>query len=154
MKTVGTLLRRLRYIVRHRRHQADLDEEMAFHREMLARRDHGDGAAGAKAFGNVTLAREDARGVWVAPWFESLGQDLRYARRALLRQPGFALLSIGALTAGIGLNVSLFTVYTALTLKPWTVADPARVVRVINNSAYDLRRRAGGAPGGFSRAEA
>ena len=141
---MGTLFRRLQFLLRYRRHQADLEEEMAFHREK----------AGAKAFGNATLAREDARGVWIAPWLESIWQDLAYALRALVRQPAFAILAIGALTAGIGLNVSLFTVYSGLALKPWAVRDPDSVVRVISNSAYDLRRRAGGAPGGFSRAEA
>jgi predicted permease len=151
---MGKLLRRLQYFLRHRQHQADLDEEMAFHRDMLARRGDGDGAGGANAFGNATLAREDARGVWLAPWFESIGQDLAYALRALVRQPAFAFLAIGALTAGIGLNVSLFTVYSAMALKPWAVKDPDRVVRIVSNSSYDIRNRAGGAPGGFSRAEA
>ena len=80
-------------------------------------------------------------------------QDLSYAVRALWREPGFALLAIGALTAGIGLNTSLFTVYTALAMKPWTVREPERVVRLSNNSTFDLRKRAGGVPAGFSQAE-
>jgi predicted permease len=137
------LLRRALYFLRRGRHEADLREEMDFHRAMLGRR----------AMGNVTLAREDARAIWVAPWLESVWQDVTYAVRALGREPGFALLAIGALTAGIGLNSSLFTVYTALAMKPWAVRDPGRVVRLSNNSTFDLRQRAGGGPSGFAQAE-
>ena len=123
--------------------EAELREEMEFHRSL----------SGDRAFGNATLAREDARAVWIAPWIESVWQDLSYAVRVLWREPGFALLAIGALTAGIGLNSSLFTVHTALAMKPWTVRDPGRVVRLVNTSTFDLRKRAGGAPSGFAQAE-
>ena len=157
---MATFLRRLSAWIRHRRLQDDIAAEIAFHR--AARQDalERDGlspsdadAASRRAMGNVTLAAEDARAVWLAPWLESVGQDLSYAVRTLLREPGFSLLAIGALTAGIGLNMSLFTIYNALARKPWAVREPERVVRVVNNSVFDLRRRAGGGPGGFSVAE-
>ena len=70
------LLRRAHYWLRHRRHAADLDEEMDFHRSMLARRSPGDGGSG-RAFGNATLAREDARSVWMWRWVEEAWQDAR-----------------------------------------------------------------------------
>ena len=41
-------------------------------------------------FGNATLAREDARGVWISSWLESVWQDVRYAARSIARQPAFA----------------------------------------------------------------
>src|SRR5688572_29897616 len=106
------LLRRIVYIFRHRRLEAELAEELEFHRSMLVRDSAGEGSGGA-AFGNTTLAREDARAIWLPPALESVWQDVAYAARVLWREPGFALLAIGALTAGIGLNSSLFTVYTA-----------------------------------------
>jgi len=56
------LLRRLRYLMQRDRMEADLAEEIAFHQAMIER----DGAPAA-AMGNVTLAREDARGVWIWP---------------------------------------------------------------------------------------
>jgi predicted permease len=142
------LLRRIVYIFRHRRLEAELAEEMEFHRSMLAHRSPGGGG-----FGNATLAREDARAVWLPPSLESVWQDVVYAVRMLWREPAFALLAIGALTAGIGLNSSLFTVYSALALKPWAVRDSESVVRLSNNSTFDLRKRAGGGPSGFSQAE-
>src|SRR5262245_29178527 len=118
-----TVFRRLVAWVRHRQVQADIAAEMEFHR--AARQDslERDGrsardaeAESRRAMGNITLAREDARGVWLTPWIESVGQDVAYAARALVREPAFAVLAIGALTAGIGLNVSLFAVYTALAM--------------------------------------
>jgi predicted permease len=140
---MNRLLRRLSFLLRRNRLEAELREEMEFHRSLT----------GDRAFGNATLAREDARGVWIAPWLESLWQDGAYGVRMLWRTPGFSLLAMGALTAGIGLNTSLFTVYSALAMKPWDVRDPDRVFRLVNNSTFDLRKRAGGPPSGFSQAE-
>ena len=154
------MLTRLIAWIRHRRVNDDIAAEIEFHRAAIQHAFERDGlspgdaeAASRRAMGNMTLAREDARRVWLAPWLESVWQDVSYAVRALRRQPGFTLIALGALTAGIGLNASLFTVYTALAMKPWAVGEPERVVRVLNDSSLDLRKRAGGGPGGFSRAE-
>ena len=155
-----TLIRRVAAWFRHRQIQDNLAAEMEFHRtahqqalEHSGLSLHEAEAASRRAMGNVTLAREDARGIWLAPWIESVWQDVSYALRMLWREPSFTLLAMGALTAGIGLNTSLFAVYSALAMKPWPVRDPAQVVRVFNTSRVDLRKRAGGAPEGFSRAE-
>ena len=73
-----------RYWLHRGRMDAELAEEMEFHRAMLAaeRSPHA-------AMGNTTLAREDARAVWIWPWLESLWQDacLRFA--AMRREPAF-----------------------------------------------------------------
>ena len=113
------LLRRMVAIFRHRPLEAELAEEMEFHRSMMA--DQSAGAQGTRGpqFGNATLARDDARAVWLPPSLESVWQDVAYAVRMLWREPAFALLAIGALTAGIGLNSGLFAAYTALAMKPW-----------------------------------
>jgi putative ABC transport system permease protein len=47
-----------------------------------------------------------------------LMDDLRYARRALLAQPGFAIVAIVAIAAGIGANVTVFTAIQAILLRP------------------------------------
>jgi predicted permease len=104
---------------------AELAEEMEFHRTMLAE----DSGASA-TMGNTTLAREAARGVWIWPWLESLWQDVAYAVRTLRRQPGFTATALLALGSAIGLNTSLFTIFNAVALRPWPVHDPSRVVNV------------------------
>ncbi len=119
------LVRRLWYILRRDRADAELAEEMEFHQAML-RQQLGDAR---QAMGNTAISREDARAVWIWPWMESIGQDLAYAGRGFLRQPGFTLVAVLALACAIGLNTSLFTVFNAIALRPWSVPDPGRVVR-------------------------
>jgi predicted permease len=131
------LLRRIDYWMHHRKREAELAEELEFHRSQ------GDPAQ----LGNITLAREDARAIWIWPWLESVGQDLRYAIRNLRRQPGFALLALLTLGVAIGLNTAFFTVFDAVAWRKWPVNDPARVVKLL---AQDQRT---GRPRGFSLAE-
>ena len=51
--------------------------------------------------GNVTLAREDARAVWIAPWIDSAWQDVAYALRMFRRAPAFT----GAMVLVMALGV-------------------------------------------------
>ena len=128
---MGKLLRRVQYLYRRENEEAALAEEMEFHREMLAREHAGDRAATSRALGNVTLAREEARGVWLVPWLESFWQDLAYGLRGMWRQKGFTVIAVAALAIAIGLNSAVFTLFNALALRPWPVKDPARVVKVV-----------------------
>jgi macrolide transport system ATP-binding/permease protein len=125
---MGNLLRRIQYLFRSKLIEADLAEEMEYHRDLLARDNAGDIGAAKRAMGNVTLARENARGVWLVPWIESFWQDLAYGVRGLWRQPGFTIVALAALGIAIGLNTSLFTVFNGVAFRPWAVKDPAQVV--------------------------
>ena len=60
---MGKLWRRLNYLLRRDRMEAELAEEMEFHRSLAERALDGNSAAASRAMGNQTLAREDARGV-------------------------------------------------------------------------------------------
>jgi predicted permease len=131
------IIRRLQYLIRNRRMEQDLAEEMDFHRAMVQKdleasglAPHDAALAGRRAMGASTQMREASRAVWIWPWLESVAQDVVYAARSLRRQPGFALVAIAVLACSIGLNTSLFTVYNAVALRPWSVPDPGRVVRV------------------------
>jgi putative ABC transport system permease protein len=64
------------------------------------------------------------------PDLDALRQDLRYAIRALARQPAFALAAILTLGLGIGVNTAVFTVVNALLLRPLPFHDPDRLVFV------------------------
>ena len=151
------VVRRLWYSLRHRNVDADLAEELESHRALAQARLERDGLAPPDAaaksrriMGNLTLAREDARTERVVPWLDGAWQDLRYGLRSAAHQPGFSAVAIATLAAAIGLNTTLFTIFNAVALAPWPVADPARVVTIHNTSAADVRARGGGAPGGFS----
>src|SRR6516164_2743123 len=113
-------VRRILYFVRQRRMERELAEELEFHREL----------SGAAAFGNMTLARESARAVWIWPWLQSVWQDIAYAVRNLRRHPGFALMSLAALGFAIGINTSLFTLYNAVAIRAWPVKEPSRMVKI------------------------
>ena len=129
-------LRRLQYLVRQRRIDAELREEIEAHRAMRQQDLESRGvterearAVSQQALGNVTLAREDARAVWVPPTLESIWQDARYAVRSLVRQPGFTAVAAGTIALAVGLNTSLFTVFSAFAFRQWPVPEPERVVR-------------------------
>jgi len=57
-------------------------------------------------------------------------RDFVYSLRELRRAPGFALAAILSLALGIGLNAALFTLTSALFLKPLPVADPQRLAQI------------------------
>jgi putative ABC transport system permease protein len=102
----------------------DLADEIAFHREMRA----GDEAA--PSFGNETRIREDLRDMWTFVRLESAWRDVRYAFRAMRRNPGFASAAILSLALGIGASVAIFTVVDNLLLRPLPYRDPGSLVMV------------------------
>ena len=123
---------------RRDRLDAELREELAFHRTQLERdaRATGDDALNAhwvarRRLGNVTRVREESRDRWSVPWFDHLQQDVRYAIRGLRRSPGFALSAIITLGLGIGANAAMFGVIDRLMLRPHAyLREPGRVHRV------------------------
>jgi putative ABC transport system permease protein len=117
------LFRRVLHFIRRRQREADLAEEMDFHRTMLAHRSRGGGG-----FGNATLAREDARAVWIWGWAEEGWQDVRYAGRSMRRQPSFAAAAIAIIALGIGATTCVFGLLDALVVKSLPVESPQRLV--------------------------
>lgn len=124
---MGTLFRRLRYLLNRRQLDQELESDMEFHREMMARE-------GRRGFGNPLRLREQARDAWGWTWIERLGQDLRYALRTLMRSPGFTITAILVLAIGIGVNVTAFSLFNMLALQPLPVRDPGSLVQLQRRS--------------------
>ena len=61
---------------------------------------------------------------------ETLLQDLRHARRALARRPGFTAVAVLSLAIGIGGNAAMFALVDGFVLHPFPYADADRVVGV------------------------
>src|SRR5580693_4244569 len=70
----------------------------------------------------------------IAP-FESLLRNVRYAWRALQRNPGYALLAILTLGLGIGANIAIFTVINGVLLRPLPYDHAEQIVHVDQTAA-------------------
>lgn len=120
-------LRRIYYLINRRRLDAELQNDMEFHREMAAR-------AGRKNFGNTLRLREQAYEAWGWTWLNRLVQDVRYGVRILLRAPGFTLMAVMVLAIGVGVNVAAFSLFDMIALTPLPVPEADRLVRLERKS--------------------
>ena len=132
-----SLLRRVWYAFRHRRLQAELAKEIEFHRAMKARELGAAGLspddaarAAARALGNIRLAQEDARDVWIAPSLRGLWQDIRFAIRGLLHDRAFTVAAVLTLALGIGATTTIFSAVYAVLIEPLPFAHADRLVGI------------------------
>jgi len=129
------LAHRLRSLIRRRRVEQDLHDELHFHFERLVDRHLANGVPRDEAmrrarlemggFDQLKEEHRDARGVRL---LEDVASDLRYAIRQLKRSPGFALLAVLSLGLGIGANTSIFSALNSVLFRPLPVAEPWRVL--------------------------
>jgi predicted permease len=130
-------LRWIRHVLTRGRMARDVADEIDLHLEekidelMAAGMTREAAAAAARrAFGNVTLVREESRDVWRWRPLDDVLGDIRYAVRQLRRAPSFAAAAILTLAIGIGANSAVFSVVNTVVLRPLPFPSPDRLVSV------------------------
>ena len=71
---------------------------------------------------------------------DSVTYDFRFAVRALLRSPRFALVVLATLTVGIGANVAAFSLVDAVLLRPLPLGSRSDRARVVPFRQNDVLR--------------
>ncbi|AHG91636.1 permease [Gemmatirosa kalamazoonensis] len=128
----------------------DVDDELRFHletrvAELVARgvpRDEAEREA-AREFGDVGAARAELAAMdrarlrhgARADWWSGWRQDLRYAVRALTRQPGFTATVLLTIALSVGANGAIFSALDAALLRPLPYREPDRLVALWQTSA-------------------
>jgi predicted permease len=117
--------------------ERELDDEVAFHMEMEARKLAQRGMSEEEArrqawlnFGPALRNKERAREAWGIGLIQDLKADARYAFRGLRRNPAFAAVAVLTLALGIGGTTAIFGVLNGVVLKPLPFREPERLVAV------------------------
>src|SRR2546425_7693427 len=66
---------------------------------------------------------------------DALLQDLRYACRTLVKNPGFAALTVICLALGIGVNSTIFSVVDTVAIRPLPFRAPEELVALHTTDA-------------------
>jgi putative ABC transport system permease protein len=116
---MGIYWSRLLALLRRRRLERDLNDELSFHlamREEQLRESNAPDASSAarRRFGSLARWREECREVWTFGLLEPFFHDLRLGLRALMKRPLLFLVASVSVAIGVGLNVATFGTFRQL----------------------------------------
>jgi macrolide transport system ATP-binding/permease protein len=132
---------RLRSILRGRRIEQELNEELQFHLEHKIEEGIANGLspedaryAALRAMDGLTQRKEEMRDTQRINWLIDFVGDTRYAIRSLRRAPGLTALVVMTLALGIGMTATPFSMIDALIFRPYPVPHPGDVVALVSTS--------------------
>jgi putative ABC transport system permease protein len=135
------MFQRLWNVLRQRRIENEIREEMGSHLALIEEDELARGASAQSArhnarlrFGNHGVYQEQTREADLTMWLDDLLRDIKFAGRQLLRNPGFTAAAVVLLGLGIGVNAAIFTVISSVILRPLSVPEPERLVSVLEKS--------------------
>ena len=133
---MGKWFRRVAYLLRQSRHERELREEIEAHRSLRAAHLEREGLAplqadeaSRRAIGNVLLAREDVRDVWLG-LFPMWWQDVRYGVRTFRKNAAFTAVAVLTLALGIGVNTGIFTVLNGVLFRDLPAPNAHELVSI------------------------
>ena len=136
------LLQRIRALFRRRKLEAEMDEEMRIHLEMLVERNRGTGMseeearfAARREFGGVEQIKEQCRDMRRWGWVEDMVRDVGFALRSLRKTPGYTVVAVLTLALGIGMCTAMFSVIDGVLLRPLALQEPGRLVELWEDSS-------------------
>jgi predicted permease len=131
------LWRRIKWMFRRRRLDAELEDELQFHLDMAAREHEENGLAGKEAryaarrqLGSSMRVHEASREFWGWRWLDELAADVHVGLRMLGRRRTLTATAVSSLALGIGGAVAIFTVIHSVLLRPLPYREPDGLVRV------------------------
>jgi putative ABC transport system permease protein len=148
MRTIRRLLHDVRVLVRRRRTDDDLRDELdtflaaAVAHKMQSGLSREEATRTARLEMGSSLAVRDAVGDvgWTSIW-ETTWRDIRYGVRSLARNGSFTLAAVTTLALGVGITTAVFSIVNTVLLQPLPYHEADRLVRVVERAAP---RTAGG----------
>jgi putative ABC transport system permease protein len=126
---------RLLGVLRLRRRDTEIEEELRLHLELEAEEavSHGASNEEARRLARIKLGQETQAMEWLRdqrglPWLEDLFRDLRHGVRALRRAPGFAAVVILTLALAGGANTAIFSIVHGVLLRPLDYPRPGQLM--------------------------
>ena len=128
---------RWRTLFRTRERDREIEDELAFHRDLTAmqlRREGRDAESAARAaaltLGNQTSVREQVRELTALKFVDAVARDFRYTLRTLRGSPVFTGVSLLTLALGIGATATIFSLLFSILFAPLPVPRPDDLVQI------------------------